>query len=244
MFDVVCSWNTKVVLYHLILPIINNRETILYFVTMMSSMNESIAGVFGGGNSVDGGTGGDSFDYRSLLPTRSSSDPGGGAAAGADGISADDDDACGGLCGYLPQMTWRERLLGCATCMIAGYLLSFGSFFRIKDLLLGNPIPFVMNATVGNLIALAGSFFLKGPKTQLRQMWHESRRHATGLYLGSLFLTLFVAFLYVPGPKGLYLIILMVCQYLSITWYCLSYIPFAREAITSYMQRRFSSDEY
>jgi len=142
---------------------------------------------------------------------------------------------------------------------------------------------------VGNLIALAGSFFLKGPRTQWRQMWHESRMHATGLYIGSLFLTLFVAFIGMPGPKGLYLVLLMICQYLvrteylptvhyimrcqpfvlnlvayiefvlflllitslpqhcvkfhpvvkSITWYCLSYIPFAREAITSYVRRNF-----
>ena len=73
---------------------------------------------------------------------------------------------------------------------------------------------------VGNLIALAGSFFLKGPRTQWKQMWHESRKHATGLYLGSLFLTLFVAFVGMPGPKGLYLVLLMLCQYAVRVQYC------------------------
>ena len=117
---------------------------------MMSSMTESLAGAFGGGGNVDeegggGGVGGGGFDYRSLLPNRS-------ADSGDSGISSDaslsnEEDECCGLCAYLPSMTWRERLLGCVTCMIAGYLLSFGSFFRIKDLILGDPFPFVFNAT-------------------------------------------------------------------------------------------------
>jgi len=196
---------------------------------MMSSVNES-------------GVGGESsFDYRSLLPTRYG-EP--GAATSPSDLDDDiGDDGDEGICGYFPAMTWRERLLGCATCMIAGYLLSFGSFFRIKDLLLGDPIPFVMNATIGNIIALAGSFFLKGPRTQFRQMWHDTRRNATAVYLGSLFLTLFVAFVPVFGPKGLYLVVLMLAQYASIMWYTLSYIPYAREAVTSYVQRRFAAME-
>lgn len=165
------------------------------------------------------------YDFRSLLPTRSPQ---------ASGGAEDDDD----LCSWLPEMTWRERILGCATCVIAGYLLSFGSFFRIKDLLLGDPFPFVLNATAGNIIALAGSCFLSGPRSQLDKMWHETRRGATQLYLGSLALTLLIAFLPLPGPKGFVLVLLMICQYLAITWYTLSYIPYAREAIANYMQRR------
>lgn len=191
--------------------------------TMMHSMNTS---------SMES-----SFDYRSLLPTRSNEGASSAGLASAD-ESSDDSGACWGWCALPCEMTWRERLLGCATCMVAGYILSFGSFFRIKDLLLGDPFPFVLNATIGNVIALAGSCFLSGPQSQLAKMWHESRRLATALYLGSLVLTLLVAFLPIPG-RALLLILLMLCQYLSITWYCLSYIPFAREAISGYIQRRW-----
>jgi hypothetical protein len=146
--------------------------------------------------------------------------------------------------------------------MIAGYLLSFGSFLRIKDLMSGNAIPFVLNVTAGNLIALAGSCFLSGPKTQYHKMWHPTRRLATGMYFGSLVLTIFLAFAPIPGPKGFVLILLMFCQYLAsktnycmfelalqtthifsitVTWYCLSYIPFAREWIASYAARRWGA---
>jgi hypothetical protein len=67
-------------------------------------------------------------------------------------------------------------------------------------------------------------------------MWHEKRRVATTMYIGSLFLTLLVAFLPVPG-KALLLLILMVAQYISIGWYTISYIPFAQEAVSNYLAR-------
>jgi hypothetical protein len=186
-----------------------------------------ISGGGGAGSSLFGST----FDYRSLLPQRQQDVA---LLAESESERAADDWACGR---WLPEMTWRERVLGCASCMVAGYLLSFGSFFRVKDLLLGHPAPFVINATAGNAIALAGSCFLSGPTNQINRMCREKRRVATAMYLGSLVLTLFVAFVHVPGPKGLYLLILMLAQYVSITWYCLSYIPFAQEAVQGFVQR-------
>ena len=175
-----------------------------------------------------------SFDYRSLLPTR---DP--ATYEPSDSTSFDNDDA--DCCSFCPELSLRERLLGCGTCMLAGYLLSMGSFWRIHDLVRGNPYPFVLNATAGNLLALAGSFFLSGPRAQMRKMWSPKRQVATGLYLGSLFLTLFVAFLNAPGPKGFCLLVLMGCQYVSITWYTLSYVPFAHDAIRSFVGRYIGS---
>ena len=128
--------------------------------------------------------------------------------------------------------------------MAAGYLLSFGSFWRLKDLLHGDPLPYVINCTVGNLIALAGSCFLSGPRAQMTRMFHETRKWATVAYLGSLFLTLIVAFSNLPGPKGFVLLLLMDIQYIAILWYTLSYIPFARETIAGFIYRRISTQEY
>lgn len=125
--------------------------------------------------------------------------------------------------------------------MAVGYTLSFGSFFRLTQLLAGDPIPFVMTATFGNIISLCGSCFLTGPTNQAKKMFHETRRIATGLYLGSLALTLVVAFAAdgVPG-QGVVLIVLMIVQYVAIAWYCLSYIPFARQAAKRVFNRMYS----
>lgn len=170
-----------------------------------------------------------SFDYRSLLPTRNTEPE-----------EPEDEN----LCSLLPSMTWRERLMGCGTCMVAGYVLSFGSFWRLADLVHGNPYPFVLNATAGNLLALMGSCFLSGPHAQARKMWQPHRQVATAAYLGSLLLTLIVAFLSIPGPKAFYLLVLMLIQYVAIGWYTLSYIPFAHDAVKSFVQRRLNPNEY
>jgi hypothetical protein len=186
---------------------------------MSNATNAGSSGLFDSG-----------FDYQNLLPTRSSNN-----ANGGDASHGNDDSGC------FPALSYRERILGCVTCMVAGYLLSMGSLWRIKDLVVHHdPLPFVMNATIGNILALAGSFFLSGPKHQMDRMWHDKRKTATALYLSSLALTIVVAFLPIPIGKGLLLLLLMLCQYVSIAWYTLSYIPFAHDAIRGYVNQRMS----
>lgn len=183
-----------------------------------------------------------SFDYRSLLPTsRSSYDH--------QNDTQQQEQSQGGLCtcfGYvieLPQLTIRERMIGCITCMIGGYILSLGSLLRIFDLLFHhNPYPMVINTTIGNIITLTGSFFLSGPQQQIKRMFTKKRIHSTYMYLGSLFGTLFLL-LIIPGNsfgKGLLLLLCLVFQYMSVFWYCLSYIPFAHETVRNFISQYYS----
>lgn len=165
------------------------------------------------------------IDVGALLPTRSN----------VEGVNDEDE-------GWIPSLTFQERLIGCVSCMAFGYLLSLGSFFRIKALVTGDPVPFVVNATVGNVIALCGSFFMSGPVTQAKKMFHESRRLSSLFYLGSLSCTLLVSFLPSFSGQGLILLICMILQWASIFWYCLSYIPFARDAVKRWLNR-YTGDE-
>ena len=135
------------------------------------------------------------------------------------------------VCAMFPSLSWKDRLMGCMLCMGFGYILSFGSFFRFKDLLLGDPVPFVSVATIGNIISLSGSCFLTGPTTQMKRMCKKTRRVAAISYIGSLITTLVVAFAPPFQAKALVLVFLMIIQYLAIGWYCASYIPFARDGI-------------
>lgn len=173
------------------------------------------------------------FDYRSLLPSTNRLE----VADGSSGGGADDEDSA--VCGCLPALSWRERGIGCATCVVAGYLLGLGSFWRIKDLLRGDPVPFTVNATVGNIIALMGSFFFSGPASQWRRMFRPARRNATIGYLGSLALTLLVALWgrWLQPLQGLMLLVLLGLQYVAIAWYTLSYVPYGHEAVSSLAQR-------
>uniref|UniRef100_A0A6S8VYV9 Vesicle transport protein n=1 Tax=Chaetoceros debilis TaxID=122233 RepID=A0A6S8VYV9_9STRA len=205
-------------------------------------INEDESGEYAGSGGFSGRS---FFQLSSLSPSQSN---------GNDNDGDDDDVEC--LSYFFPDLTLQERLGGCLGCMLLGYVLSLGSFFRMKDVLRGrNPTPFVAYTTLGNIISLSGSFFLTGPRAQMRRMFHSSRRVATIMYLGSLFVTLLVC-LVLPvlrhdgtgggdgsgggtgGGKGpssafrgeaLLLLVLLGCQYVAVAWYCLSYIPFARQ---------------
>ena len=135
------------------------------------------------------------------------------------------------VCALFPTLSWKDRFMGCLICMASGYILSFGSFFRFQELLLGKPVPFVTSATLGNVISLSGSCFLMGPTNQMKRMFHKTRRIATTAYLSSLCVTLIVSFLKPFEGKAFVVVLLMMIQYLAVGWYCASYIPFAREGI-------------
>jgi len=79
---------------------------------------------------------------------------------------------------------------------------------------------------------------LSGPATQMSKMFRPVRRTATICYLGSLGLTLLVALWghWIP-LQGLVLLILMGLQYAAIAYYTLTYIPYGREAVSSFARR-------
>ncbi|KAG5327797.1 SFT2B protein, partial [Pseudoatta argentina] len=151
-------------------------------------------------------------------------------------------------------LSWSTRIKGFAICFIVGILCSFlGSFalFLQKGLAV-----FAVFYTLGNIISLASTCFLMGPFNQFKKMFASTRIIATILVFVSIILTLFAAlhvsmqycFLYIlntlkyllhfcfqlhnPGLALLFIII----QSLAMTWYSLSYIPYARDAVKKTME--------
>ena len=181
------------------------------------------------------------FDYRSLLPTTSRGYNNSSTESSLSEYENDGGSSSGECCGYeLPNFTLRERIIGCITCMIGGYILSLGSILRIFDLLFhNNPYPMVVNTTVGNIITLLGACFFSGPKQQMKKMFYKKRKTATIMYLSSLCGTIFILIL--PGKegflKGMILLLCLLFQYISVTWYCLSYIPYAHETIRAFVSQ-------
>eukprot|EP01039_Chlorochromonas_danica_P007956 gene7955-8776_t len=108
-----------------------------------------------------------------------------------------------------------------------------GSTFRLVKLLEGDPEPFAIMYTIGNLLGLFSTCFLYGPLAQMKKMFASTRLIATIVYVLLMFLTLFFA-LYPHEIRGR-LVLLILCiffQFLALIWYTLSYIPYARQAIT------------
>ena len=76
-----------------------------------------------------------------------------------------------------PNLTFRQRLYGFGICLGIGYLISLGSVVFFHKLVAGNPIPFAVNYTLGNLISLGSTAFLIGPRRQLkRSAWDSAAR--------------------------------------------------------------------
>ena len=130
-----------------------------------------------------------------------------------------------------PKLSYNQRLTGYVLCMSIGFLLTIGSLVRLKALLHGDPAPFVIYFTFGNLCAIASCFFLSGPKSHCKKMIDPTRRIATAFYLITIFFTFFVVFYEkIPDDGRVGIIILCVfIQWIAMIWYTISFIPFARD---------------
>ena len=62
--------------------------------------------------------------------------------------------------------------------------------FTFHKLLAGDPTQFAITFTFGHLLSLASSFFLSGPKSQLKSMTHPTRRNISIAYVSMMIVTL------------------------------------------------------
>ncbi|EPY38370.1 membrane protein involved in ER to golgi family transport [Angomonas deanei] len=89
-------------------------------------------------------------------------------------------------------------------------------------------------STMGSLMSICSTIVIMGPMAQLGYMFDEYRRTATFLYLGSLVLSLILAFTF----KSFFVCFLCgILQYGCLTWYSLSYIPYGRETVIALISR-------
>lgn len=141
-------------------------------------------------------------------------------------------------CEACPKLTYRQRLVGFAVCFGLGILVELGSFFRLVELIEGNPRPFAVCYSLGNIIAICSSFFLAGPWNQAKKMFAQTRIVATVTYLTAIIATLFCAYYDgdLPGRAAI-IVFLIVVQMLALLWYMLSFIPYARDVVTDILKR-------
>ncbi|XP_044735553.1 vesicle transport protein SFT2B [Chrysoperla carnea] len=123
-------------------------------------------------------------------------------------------------------LSWSTRIKGFIACFIIGILLSLlGSF----ALFLQRGLPtFAIFYTLGNIVSMLSTCFLMGPFNQVKRMFAPTRAIATIIVIIAFAMTLFSAI--VLGKAGLALLFIII-QFLAMTWYSLSYIPYARDAV-------------
>ena len=128
----------------------------------------------------------------------------------------------------LPELGWEERVMGFLGCWCIGFALSLTSLFSFPQLLLGDPEPFAWKYSVGNILSLASSTFLVGPKAQWDAMASPVRLGATAAYLISIIVTVVAALLL---QEPILTLLSMCVQFAALLWYCASYIPFGRDLL-------------
>mmetsp|Transcript_7673 Transcript_7673/g.15027 ORF Transcript_7673/g.15027 Transcript_7673/m.15027 type:complete len:167 (-) Transcript_7673:404-904(-) len=136
----------------------------------------------------------------------------------------------------LPSLTYQQRIYGFAFCFGAGWIINFlSAAFLPRINTPQGAAMFALFYTLGNIIAICSSCFLWGPCAQLKSMTACHRLFATCLYFTAMILTLFCAFYqgdgYTDGARIGAVIGCMIFQMAALTWYTLSFIPFARTII-------------
>ncbi|KNA13264.1 hypothetical protein SOVF_118380, partial [Spinacia oleracea] len=126
------------------------------------------------------------------------------------------------------------RIEGFAICFVAGLTCTF-----LSMLVFFNPIKFGIAFTLGNLLAIGSTAFLIGPKRQVAMMLDPVRIYATALYLASMIIALFCA-LYVHNK--LLTLLAISLEFGALTWYSLSYIPFARSMVSRVLVSCFDTE--
>ncbi|XP_050430633.1 vesicle transport protein SFT2A [Adelges cooleyi] len=146
-----------------------------------------------------------------------------------------DNDSSTGILPNVNQMSsleWSTRIKGFIACFVIGIFFSLMGATALILPLHKKMAVFSIFYTLGNVTSLLSTCFLMGPMKQVKKMFSSSRIIATVIALVMIVLTLVAAI----GMKNAPLTFLcIIFQFLALTWYSLSYIPYAREAIKSSM---------
>jgi len=125
------------------------------------------------------------------------------------------------------SLSMGTRIKGFGACFGIGVLVCILGSLTLAL----NPLNIKLFAglyTIGNLMAIGSTLFLMGPMKQFQNMFAKTRVVATIVMLVALVLTLCSAFWW---KKGVLALMFVVIQFLAMTWYAISYIPYARDAV-------------
>lgn len=122
-------------------------------------------------------------------------------------------------------LTRTQRIYGFVGCLAIGFILSLlGTLLLFVGMLASFAVLYAM----GTIISLVGTGFLIGFGSQLKQMFKPVRVVATLVLIACIGLIFVGAFVI---KNDILCIIFVIIEYLAYTWYCLSYIPYARTAV-------------
>ncbi|KEG12559.1 SFT2 domain containing 2 [Trypanosoma grayi] len=134
---------------------------------------------------------------------------------------------------WFQGLSWSSRIQGYLLFTALGF---FSSAMGWVALGIGYYWKYSVLSTLGSAMSLASTLIIMGPHAQLQYMCDEYRRTSSMLYIGSLLLTFVVAF---TLKSAVLCLICGLLQYACLIWYSLSYVPYGREAVLTFVARFF-----
>mmetsp|Transcript_4673 Transcript_4673/g.14122 ORF Transcript_4673/g.14122 Transcript_4673/m.14122 type:complete len:238 (-) Transcript_4673:188-901(-) len=128
------------------------------------------------------------------------------------------------------NLSWIQKIILFLMTFAAGAIMICLSV-AFLPLIVIKPAKFALSFTFGNVLAIVSTWFLVGPRAQLRAMFDPVRAWAAALYIGSLLLTIVAVFF--PSRLRYIFVLLAVCtEIFALVWYALSFIPYGRQVIS------------
>ena len=122
-------------------------------------------------------------------------------------------------------MNYQQRFQVFCICLLLSALFFLLAFFVGIPLLTVRPQKFALSFTCGSITFMASFGILKGPHEHLMSMLAPDRVLFTVVYLGSMFLTLYLTFT-AGGAKG-YVVVMgaSALQLICLLWYLVTFLP-------------------
>ncbi|GKT23644.1 putative multi-domain containing protein [Aduncisulcus paluster] len=138
----------------------------------------------------------------------------------------------GGECDCI-KLSASQKIVAFGITFGIGFLMTiFGNIFLGKS-----STTFIILYVLGTFMCIFSTIFIVGVRKQFKMMFAKTRLWATIVFLVAFILTIVIAFTTHSG--GLTSIFLFVDS-IALFWYCISYIPFARDAILGCIKACFA----
>ena len=133
------------------------------------------------------------------------------------------------------QLTLHQRALGAVGCYVLSGLFAFAATVMLFTGV--HHVRFyALFYSLSNVATFCSLVFIMG-QNRLQKRMLSSKRSVTGrAWMGSLALTIIVAFFW--SSHWFVVIVLLLVQFGSMIWYSASYIPFGRKFLHKYMAKR------
>lgn len=121
-----------------------------------------------------------------------------------------------------------EKIVGFGCCLASSILCFILSFFMFPVLAL-NPRKFALLWTMGSFLFVVSFGVLQGPYAYVRHLTSRDRIIFSGIFFGSIFLTMYCALIL---QSTILTLLASIVEVVAIAYYIISYFPFGATTLT------------